>query len=219
MQPVGILLRIGIGILMLDALLELAFISSMVFWLNHGASGPYETRVGDSTFFLHSAPLHLLTDQGHTSNGAAGTAFVLIGLGGILALLLRRSRHGILALWYRFWLVLTVPAVLLTLAALIYVNVVTRQHAGQVINVAVASTLDARPYPLKTWTPDNWFSAVLKLDLVRKHTADTISHHLRIIHGWRWNLIPLFITELFVCILAFLDALTERRGKRPPSSF
>ena len=222
MHLITILLFVAIATLMIDSLLEMAFISSMVYWLNHGASGPYEINRNGRIFSLHSAPRRLLTDQGHTSNGAAGTAFVLIGLGGIVALLLARPlspRHRLLGWLYRAWLVLTVPATLLTLAALIYVNVVTSKHSGQTIDLDLVVSSGV-PYPVDSWTPQNWFSAVLKLPLTDDDTESKIAHHLRIMNGWRWNLIPLFVIELGVCVLAFVEArMWRRRGRYAAPAF
>jgi len=150
-------LKVALGLLMVDAILELAFISSMVAWLHRTASGTFAINTGSSTFDLRGEPLNLMTDQGHTSNGAAGTAFVLIGCGGILALFLR-SRSGFHSsafskFIYYAWVALNIPALLLTLGALAYVFAVTRAHAGQTIDVNAAVALNGVKYPFDTWTP------------------------------------------------------------------
>jgi hypothetical protein len=214
------LLKAGIGILMVDAAIELGFISSMVRWLNTGASGPYEVQYQGSTFLLASEPRNIMTNQGHTSNGAAGSAFVLVGLGSIVALRLRSLRayhtNKLLGFIYRSWLALTVLATFLTLAALIYVNVVTTMHDGQTIDLDLASTLaPGERYPLNTWTPQNWFAAVLQLPLANASQISDISRWLRVMHGWRWNLIPLFIIEVVVCALVLLDAREKPRRNHP----
>lgn len=101
----GIILKLAIGLLMLDALLEMALISSMVAWLHRRAGRSFEIDYNGSSFSLHGKPFGLLVDQGHTSNGAAGTAFVLVGLGGILVMALRNrsdSRTG--RALYNLWL-------------------------------------------------------------------------------------------------------------------
>lgn len=206
---------------MVDSIIELSFVSSMVAWLHRRAGKDFDISYNGSTYPLHGKPAGLLLNQGHTSNGAAGTAFVLIGIGGILALSLRNKTNGFLgkigSAWYIFWLYMTIPAVLLTLAALIYTMVLTYQHDHQTINIAVASQLDNKPYPnyvaypLDEWTPENWFDAVLKLDLVHNSNRSDIELHLRVMRGWRWNLIPMFIIGLGVSVVAFAEYMLVRR--------
>lgn len=217
-------LYIAIGLLMIDSIIELSFISSMVGWLHRRAGGSFEIAYDGSSFPLHGKPAGLLADQGHTSNGAAGTAFVLIGLGGIL-ILWARSRSN---LWrsstikglYHFWLIMTILSALLTLSALIYTFVLTNKYDGQTIDVAYASTLNDRPYPdyvaypLSHWTPENWFGAVLNLDLVHAGDRNAISLRYAVMKGWRWNLIPMFIIGLAVAMLALWDAFSRRKRAR-----
>ena len=224
MAPLSLALKISIGFLMVDSIIELSFITSMVAWLHRRAGRDFDVNYNGGTFPLHGKPVGLLVDQGHTSNGAAGTAFVLIGMGGILALWSRSratrssstfSRLG--SFWYHFWLFMTVPSVLLTLAAFIYTFVLTNNHDGQTIDIAVVASLDNRPYPdyaaypLEQWTPENWFAAVLQLPLAHSNDVDTIQQHLRIMRGWRWNLIPMFILGLGVCLIAMAEAWNRRR--------
>jgi hypothetical protein len=221
----------AIALLMADSIIELSFISSMVSWLHRRAGGSFDVNYNSSTFSLHGKPAGLLLNQGHTSNGAAGTAFVLIGMGGILALLLRNHaiRHPGTGLskfglgWYHAWLVFTVLSAFLTMSALIYVFVINNDHKGQSIDLSLASTLNNQPYPnyvaypLDFWTPVNWFQAVLQLDLDSSADRSNIHNHLAIMRGWAWNLIPMFIIGLAVVALAFADAVQRqaemRRGR------
>lgn len=223
--PLTLALWISIGVLMVDSIIELSFVSSMVAWLHSRAGKDFDISYNGSTYPLHGKPAGLLVNQGHTSNGAAGTAFVLIGIGGILALSLRNRTSAFLGkfgrFWYIFWLYMTVPAMLLTLAALIYTMVLTYQHDHQTISNAVASQLHNRPYPnyvaypLDKWTPENWFDAVLKLDLVHSSDRSDIKQHLNVMRGWRWNLIPMFIIGLGVSGVAFAEYLFAwRRSSR-----
>lgn len=225
MSAITIALRMALGLLMVDAAIEMAFISSMVYWLHYRAGKAFEVNYNGGTFSLHGKPVGLLANQGHTSNGAAGTAFVLIGLGGILALWLRSraarnpgsglGKFG--KFWCHFWLVMTVPSVLLALAAVIYTFILTVSHSGQTINLALASGLHNEPYPnyvaypLELWTPENWFTAVLELPLAKKSEVSDIQLHLAVMKGWRWNLIPLLVFGLAVCVLAFADAAGRRK--------
>ncbi|KAF3068394.1 hypothetical protein GL218_08330 [Daldinia childiae] len=207
-------LKVAIGLLMVDSVIELAFVSSMVAWLHRTASKGFLFNYAGSTYHLAGDPVHIMTDQGHTSNGAAGTAFVLIGLGGILALLLRsQNKYGGPGTFARFiyylWVSINIPAILLTTGALAYVFAVTNAHEGQSIDVPLATTLDGSKYPLEFWTPQNWFSAVLQLDLV--DARDDIESYVRVMRGWQYNLIPMFIVQLGVTILAVWEFLGWRR--------
>jgi hypothetical protein len=79
------MLYVVLVLLMIDSLLEVAFIGSTVGYLHKdgifNVVGP-----NNNTVQLFLKPVHLLVDQGHTSNGAAGTALILVGLLGLLVL-------------------------------------------------------------------------------------------------------------------------------------
>ena len=90
-------LAIALIVLMIDSAIELALISSMVGYLHRSGANQYPFLSGDSTdplIFVNAKPKGLLLNEGHTSNGAAGTALVLISFGGFLMLwhLRRRER-------------------------------------------------------------------------------------------------------------------------------
>ncbi|KAL6859219.1 hypothetical protein J3F83DRAFT_717542 [Trichoderma novae-zelandiae] len=211
-------LCIALGVLMVDAVLELAFITSTVAWLHSTASGTFAVHFDGSTFDLYGEPKHFLVDQGHSSNGAAGTAVVLIGFGGIVTLWLR-SRPSVLgprftSFLYGAWLVILALGLVLTIASLGYVFSVTNAHKGQTIDVNVASTTGNHKYAVDTWTPQNWFAAMLKLDLADASQRSDVETHLRIMRGWQYNLIPLFLIQLATTVLAGLEYL-ERRKTRP----
>ncbi|KAI2609837.1 uncharacterized protein GGS25DRAFT_236405 [Hypoxylon fragiforme] len=219
MSRVSLALKVAIGLLMVDSIIELSFVSSMVGWIHRRASQGFLFNLGDSTFLLAGEPLNIMVDQGHTSNGAAGTAFVLIGLGGIIALTLRswsRNKSGGVAAFsqwvYYLWLLLTVLAFFLTTGALGYVFSVTNAHEGQTIDTALAAGLNGDRYPLDSWTPQNWFSAVLQLDLV--DARGDIQSHLSLMRGWQYNLIPMFLVQLVVTVLAWWEFLSWRRQTR-----
>lgn len=218
---------IAIVFLLIDSALELALISNMVRWLHVTGGGQFDVRGPDGeTFSLHGKPQNLLVDQGHTSNAAAGTALIIVSLGGLLILTLRRNqlrRHGntkgFVSFFYIFWLTFTVLSVLLTLTALIYVNVLTYEHDGQGINVALASTLNNRPYPdyvaypRLEWTPLNWYLAVLDLRLVSQSVRNDIQLQITLMRGWQWNLIPMIVLGLIVMGLALMDYFAQRNGR------
>lgn len=214
-------LYIAIGLLMVDSTIELSLISSMVAWLHRRAGGSWEVAYNDSSFSLHGKPLHELVDQGHLSNGAAGTAFVLVGTTGTLVLLMRNRpnlwRKGFTKTLYMFWLIATVLSAILTLCALIFTFLVTNTNSGLSINLRYASTLENQPYPnqvpydLGQWTPEDWFHAVLRLDLVHKSERDVISTWIAVMRGSRYNLIPMFVIGVAVVVLALWDANNRRR--------
>lgn len=215
-------LSIAMGMLLVDAVIELAFITSMVTWLHHTASGTrYIINFNGSTFELYGKPENLLLNQGHTSNAAAGTAIVVVCLGGALILWLR-SRPKILgqkftSFLYGAWLTIVILSFMLTLAALIYVFSVTNAHEGQTIYLQIALINGNQKYPVDTWTPQNWYSAMLNLDLADESQRSNVALNLRLMRGWQYNLIAMFVIQLAVTVLAVLEFL-ERRKTRPSSA-
>lgn len=210
-------LYIAVGLLMVDSIIELSFISSMVSWLHRRAGKSFDVAYNDSSYSLHGKPVGLLVDHGHTSNGAAGTAFVLVGLEGLLILWLRsRPRlgtKGFVKGLYHSWLVMTVLSALFTLAALVATFVITSNHGGQIIDQGVASQLHNQPYPnyvaypLNSWTPENWFNAVLKLDLVHSSDRSDIDLHVAVMRVGG--------TILFLCSLLGWRLRVWRSGTHP----
>lgn len=203
----------SLALLMTSAIIELSFISAMVGWLHATASGTFAFRYNSSTYVLKGEPLNFLVDQGHTSNGAAGTAFILVGTGGFLVLwLISRPRPSRVSLFlYRLWLAVNVLSLLLVLTALIYTFVITHAHRNQTIDVRAAAKLDAASkYALDSWTPQNWFPAVLKLDLVDASVRSNIETKLRVMRGWQYNLIPFFVVHLIETAVALWDAKQHR---------
>ncbi|KEF59207.1 uncharacterized protein A1O9_04051 [Exophiala aquamarina CBS 119918] len=216
-------LLVAIPILMVDGLIEVGFVGSMVGFLHDRAGKFFTIDAPNGTFDLHGKPKGILADQGHTSNGAAGTAVVLVGILGLIVIFSERrkarksSTTGHSGLFI-FWVVMTVLSAMLTLAALIYTFVLTAQTDDQTIDLAVAAA-NAQPlmYPLDNWTPENWFIAVLELPLAHDSDRNTIRKNLRLMRGWRWNLIPLFILGLTVASLAVWQLVGGRRWKEGDS--
>ncbi|OAG39968.1 hypothetical protein AYO21_05841 [Fonsecaea monophora] len=216
-------LYVAMAALMIDGVIEVGFVGSMVGFLHDRAGKFFTIDAPNGSFDLHGKPKGLLVNQGHTSNGAAGTAIVLVGFLGLLTIWYekRRARRtqainhsGI----FVFWVVMTVLSALLTLSALIYTFVVTNQTDDQTINLTVAAA-NAEPsmYPLDDWTPENWFVAVLALPLAHASDRRDIRNHLRLMRGWRWNLIPLFILGLTVTALAIWELVSGRRWRQGDS--
>ena len=88
-------LYLALVALVIDSALELATISSMVGYLHHSAANKYPFEYRGLTYRLCAKPEHLLLDEGHTSNGAAGGGIVL-SIAGILVLYqLRRQQRKV----------------------------------------------------------------------------------------------------------------------------
>ncbi|KAK5741043.1 hypothetical protein LTR17_004193 [Elasticomyces elasticus] len=216
------------AIFMLDCALEMGLISSTVYWLHNRAGKDFEFNYNGSTFPLHGKPVGLLADQGHTSNGAAGTGFVAVGLGGIFSLCLRSrnsrkaKQSGFSTFMYNLWLTLAILNVLLCLGAIVYVFYLTNTHDNQHINIALAAGLDNKPYPNFVaypdlfWTPETWLAAVLNLPLTKAGDRADIFVWYVVQKVWRWNLIPMFILQSIVAVLAVLD---WRSHKKQVSSY
>ncbi|KAK5166044.1 uncharacterized protein LTR77_008305 [Saxophila tyrrhenica] len=221
----SLLLYGAMTLLLVDSVIELGFIVTTVGWL-HGTAGRYGFLInyqGDQ-FLLAGKPLNLLGDQGHTANGAAGTNIVVICVGGALALFLRHRQlkrrggiSGFSAFLYNFWLWMTAITAVFTVAAFVYVFVETYRHTGQSIDVQFASQLGNTakpphvPYPRDAWTPQNWYPAVLDLDLATSGDRSDIVTHLKIMKGWQWNLIPMMILNIVVAALAFMDRMRHKQ--------
>lgn len=222
MALTSILLKVSMGLLMVVSIIELSLISATVGFLSQRAKGTFEIVSGDSTFPISGEPSSLIVDQGHTSNGASGTAFIIVGCCGFLALWLRnrpgyhaKSSAGLFSRgWYRLWLGLNVPALLLTLGALAFTFAVANAHEGQRIDLSVAEGLNGKSYSSDTWTPQNWFDALLKVDLASQTDRSDIQRLYTISRGWQWNLIPFFIVQLVQTVLALLEASRKRKADR-----
>ncbi|KAI1316618.1 hypothetical protein F5Y16DRAFT_414716 [Xylariaceae sp. FL0255] len=216
-------LKVSIVLLMIDSIIELSLISSMVGWLDLTASqSAWQFTIAGATYSVSGLPKKLIVDHGHTSNGAAGTAFVVVALGGLLALCLRhvsdrREGRGRLAAhgswWYHAWLSLSILALFLTTGALAYVFALANLHAGQRIDTLEVASLNSNsPYSLLSWTPQAWLSAVLRLDLVRRRRE--IRSQLAIMNGWQYNLIVMFLIQLSQTVLALVEYFSWRNHRR-----
>ncbi|KAL2021148.1 hypothetical protein VTK56DRAFT_7454 [Thermocarpiscus australiensis] len=206
-------------LLPIDAAISMGLVTSMVAFLHGYGAGPFEVAdPAGSSFLLAGEPANLVTDHGHTTNGAGGTALVLVGFGGIIALLLeRRSRRKHLKSSPAFylWALIVVLSWLLTLVALIYTFVETSLTDGQHIDLGVAERNPAPArYPDDRWTPESWYAAVLELPLVRDADRNAIVRNLGLMRGWRWNLIPLFVLGFVLVVLVVLDMLRMRNAHR-----
>lgn len=221
------ILYAALALLTIDGIIELGFITSMVRWLHvRSGDGPFYIKNNGDTFPIRVKPALLAVNQGHASNGAAGTAFIVVGFGGFLALWLRSrqlkrngSLYGFVKYFYNFWLVMTVLSAIYSLACFVYVMAKTYSHDNQDINLTVAAEVGAvgfpalEPYPRQEWTPQNWFAALLRTPLRYESDRSSIKNHLAIMHGWEWNLIPMTLLGFTVMALAWMDRMVHRRSE------
>ena len=95
----SLLLPIGLCLFLLavDAAITIGLVSNMVSFLHRNGRGPFAVAPADgSPFLLAGEPANLVVNQGHTTNAAGGTALILVGLGGSIALWLeRRARKKV----------------------------------------------------------------------------------------------------------------------------
>lgn len=91
-MPSHLPLFVALPTLMADGLIEVGLVGSMVGFLHDRAGKFFTIDAPSGSFDLHGKPKGLLVDQGHTSNGAAGTAVVLVGILGFLTLWYERRR-------------------------------------------------------------------------------------------------------------------------------
>ncbi|KAK3680716.1 hypothetical protein B0T22DRAFT_531475 [Podospora appendiculata] len=194
---------IALGLLAVDAAISLALVSSM----------------------LRGEPANLFVNQGHTTNGAGGTALIIIGFGGVLALFLenRSETEGQFPIMetsgksspvFFVWALFTVLSWLLALTALIYTFVVTAQTANQAIDIGLAQRTSPTKYDDgRNWTPENWYLAVLDLPLVNGDDRDVIARNVRLMRGWRFNIIPLFVLGFVLMDLVVLEVLQLRKSR------
>ncbi|KAL3425505.1 hypothetical protein PVAG01_02296 [Phlyctema vagabunda] len=213
---VSLPLAAALAVLLVDSAIELAFISSMVGYLLRTAKNEYPFEFQGSTAVIRAEPRSLLVNQGHTSNGAAGTALVIICFGGFVTLFLerRREKQGLSykpSIIFLIYTVLTILSALLSLAALAYTLTVTYQTNDQDIVQSIAAAQAGGKYPVQDWTPDTWTRAMLRLPLTDGDTADRLRYWLRIIDGWKWNLIPLFLIGTLVAVLCVKEYFGGRR--------
>ncbi len=211
----SILLKVALAFVWIDGLLEMGLCESCLWWIQGGASGPYEIKnPAGGTFLLNSEPEHLLLAPTQAAAAAGGLAWTVTGLGGMLALALHGSRYHDrpwASAWWRYWPYINIPFTLYTLAVVILVNTFIDMHSGQMIDLAVASKLGPNVnYPPDSWPLPTFYTAVLDLMLVQdtpdeQATAKTILAHRNTMLAWRWNLVPLVVIQAVVCALALLQ--------------
>ena len=96
-------------------------------------------------------------------------------------------------------------------AALAYVFFLTHSTSGQSIDRALAASINGAAYPLDQWTPENWFAAMLDLPLSDDTDVRYVRGWLRVIAGWKWNLIPMMLVSFVVMVVAWGAVREDRR--------
>ncbi|EAQ86677.1 hypothetical protein CHGG_07930 [Chaetomium globosum CBS 148.51] len=217
--PIGLCLFL----LAVDAAITMGLVSNMVSFLHRNGRGPFAVAPADgSPFLLAGEPANLVVDQGHTANAAGGTALILVGFGGSIALWLERrvrKKWDRSSPFFHIWAVFVLLSFLLTMVALIYTFVETAKTGGQVIDLGVArANPPPAKYPDDKWTPENWYAAVLDLPLASANQRRVINGNLTIMRAWRWNLVSLFILGFTLLSLVALEVLRARQRDLQPVS-
>ncbi|KAK8024581.1 hypothetical protein PG993_012647 [Apiospora rasikravindrae] len=235
-------LELAMVLLVCTSLIEVGLISTTLAWLHTTASAGFHFYDGVSPdspqYTLAGSPAHFLINQVYVALAdAGGAAFLLVCVGGFLALWARRRhlrlyhrnsyhlRHAsslasrALLCCYYAWVGLQIPLLLFTAATMGYVYNVTAARQGQPIRLEAAMKASsnssggtAEPYPLDSWTPQSWFPAVLDLDLVE--SRGDVKGAVSIMRGWLWNLCPLLVIQLAVVVLAKLELVQWRRARQ-----
>lgn len=224
---------ISCALLAAISITEVGLVSSMVGFLHdqkHNVK-TYTVNWPDNTIVLNALPAHLLVNQGHETNGAAGYGFVL-GLFGLWVAWRQRRRDGSVCIssnpqettvindlqrpskTLQALAIMLLLSTLLTLSALIYVFVVTNQTDNQTILESIAQANVGSKYPTHDWTPENWYKAILKLPLAKDSLKGGFRTHVHLMEAWRWFLIPMFIVNLGTLAVGVWAVLTQRREGR-----
>lgn len=86
-------------------------------------------------------------------------------------------------------------------------------QSDQNISPTLAIINSPNPYPAHSWTPETWYTAVNKLSLVHDEDHDILTRKLRLMRGWRYNLIPFMILGFILMVLVIVELLRYRRSR------
>ncbi|KAI0515072.1 hypothetical protein F5B22DRAFT_646949 [Xylaria bambusicola] len=222
----SIALRIATALLLLDAVVEVAFAGSSLTWLGKLASGhkAFHFTAFGGKHHLAAIPRNFIGYQLYLCNVASVTAFFFVGVLGFISLWLRnltQYRTGWFAKFSRYsyytWVIMVGPSLVLTTAALACVFTEASHETGHHIDTALAIKLNGSPYNRGTWTPQSWFSAVLELQLLRDR--EDIVKHLTLMEGWKYNLIDLFVLQFFHFLITVADLMRWIQKPRHPETW
>jgi hypothetical protein len=68
-----------------------------------------------------------------------------------------------------------------------------------------------KKYPVDSWTPENWYKEVLNLPLAEDKDRTIIAYVLRIMRGWKYNLIAFFLVGFVLSSLVVTEWLRSRK--------
>lgn len=82
----------------------------------------------------------------------------------------------------------------------------------QVIDLAIAAdNAFPKKYPVDSWTPENWYKEVLNIPLADDKDRTIIAYNLRIMRGWKYNLIAFFLVGFTLSSLVVTELLRSRK--------
>lgn len=221
-RSVRISLYVSMALLMVSAILEMAFASATVQWLISITAEQRQYPISfyhndDIISYLPAVPMRLDTIPGHVSNAIGGTNLVLVGFLGIIALVLRSRKtfqtSRLSKTWYHIWILLLTISALFTSVGLIYVYTSITAYTDPSIDGSglISSDDQYRPYPYDNWTLLSWFSAVANSRFRNASDENDVVRHLQLIKGWIFNIIPLFLLCWTVLGLRIADGMLTRR--------
>lgn len=207
MLSIRLFTYISVGLLLIDATIELALVGTTLTWRNGQTSGWFDIARGESIHNIYGRPPEEYAIPTYISLAAAVVAFVLIGLGGVLCFILQSGLDLSRRLWtrviYGLWIVLLTPSAVLTLAALTLTWLVNDSIGG----------LDSLSiiYSDGPWTLEIWLNAILQQKLIHERDRDEIDRQVAIIRGWRINLVSLFIIGVATSVFGRWDAFQRHK--------
>lgn len=168
--------------------------------------------------YISAVPANLEVTPLYLALSAGCVAVVLVGFGGIGALVVRHKRNFSTSLfsklWYHAWIISLVASIILNLATLIYTFGITNKYARNTIDTASLPGFNSPyvKYNSGLWDFSTWFGSLLDQRLVVDR--DDIYRDFQYIRGWMFNLIPLFIFGLVVLIFTLVDGFLARKTAR-----
>lgn len=72
------------------------------------------------------------------------------------------------------------------------------------------SSVPQHSVPLTQMDPENWTKAMLALPLINQTDINYLNHWLKVMEGWKWNLIPMFLLGLVVASLSVVRCVQQR---------
>lgn len=86
-------------------------------------------------------------------------------------------------------------------------------QSDQHVLVLAARDNAPNPYPRDSWTPENWYKELNKLPFVHEEDHDILKRKLRLMRGWRYNLIPFMLLGFILMVLVIVELVRFRRSR------